>query len=247
MDEKTRTKAETLKHLRQKIQQMEGVKLDELGDVTLTGIPPLDHAFPNGHFPVSGIHECVATTQEGTAATTGFLAGLLSLLSQKGGAIIWITKNQTVFAPALTSFGIAPRDVIFVHLARDQEILWAMEEALRTPGLSAVVGELADADLTATRRLQLAVEDSHVTGFLFRINPKKTGSSSCIASWRVQAIPSQLQDGIPGMGHPRWEVELIKIRNGTPGKWMLEWKSNAFQLIEPAVVKVIEQQWRRLG
>jgi protein ImuA len=25
------------------------------------------------------------------------------------------------------------------------------------------------------------------------------------------------------MGFPRWEVELLKVRNGKPGKWLVQW------------------------
>lgn len=40
-----------------------------------------------------------------------------------------------------------------------------MEEALKCGGLAAVVGEVQDISFTASRRLQLAVEQSGVTGF----------------------------------------------------------------------------------
>jgi protein ImuA len=36
-------------------------------------------------------------------------------------------------------------------------------------------------------------------------------------------------DGLPGIGFPRWQVELLKVRNGKPGSWQLEWVSRKFQ------------------
>ncbi len=28
---------------------------------------------------------------------------------------------------------------------------------------------------------------------------------------------------MPGVGAPRWKVELLKVRNGLPGAWIVEW------------------------
>ena len=49
-----------------------------------------------------------------------------------------------------------------VRAATPRDTLWAMEEAVKTSGIAAVIGELAQdgqaADLTATRRLSLAAQ-----------------------------------------------------------------------------------------
>jgi protein ImuA len=36
---------------------------------------------------------------------------------------------------------------------------------------------------------------------------------------------------MPGVGFPRWEVELLKVRNGEPGKWIIEWSPNGIKYI----------------
>ena len=41
--------------------------------------------------------------------------------------------------------------------------MWAIEEALKCDGLAAVIGEMKELSFTNSRRLQLAVEKSHVT------------------------------------------------------------------------------------
>ena len=46
--------------------------------------------------------------------------------------------------------------------------LWALEEALRSPGLTAVLAEVDRLTLTQSRRLQLAAEAKGVTAFLLR-------------------------------------------------------------------------------
>src|SRR5690606_34274184 len=85
-----------------------------------------------------------------------------------------------------------------------------------------------------SRRLQLAVEKSRVTGLILRCNPRIVGSTACTARWRIRSLPSVLEDGLPGVGFPRWEVELLKVRNGNPGCWQLEWSHERFVPVIPA-------------
>ncbi|WP_432328021.1 hypothetical protein ACRQ5D_33925 [Mucilaginibacter sp. P25] len=84
-----------------------------------------------------------------------------------------------------------------------------------------------------SRRLQLAVEQSHVTGFVLRKDVKKENTTACVSRWHVQPVRSQLRAGMPGVGLPRWQVELTKIRNGTPGTWTLEWCQHQFRTVTP--------------
>jgi protein ImuA len=104
-----------------------------------------------------------------------------------------------------------------------------MEEALRCKAVSACVGEISNIDLTASRRLQLAAEQSGATGFLLRMNPKSLSSTACATRWKIRPLPSVLEDGMPGVGFPRWEAELLKVRNGKPGVWQIEWAGKQFR------------------
>lgn len=246
MAENNRTKSETLAYLRQKIQQLEGFKSKKEVGAVRFGIPAMDEAFPEGEFPVGVVHEFVSMRQN-IAPTLGFAAAIMSSILSRGGAVLWITKSNMIFAPGLVSCGLKPDRITFMEVRRDQEALWAMEEGLRAKGLAIVVGEIQDADLTATRRLQLAVEDSGVTGFLMRIDPRKTGSSSCVSSWSVSSLPSQFDDGMPGIGFPRWDVELTKVRNGTPGRWQIEWRAGQFYLADEKVVPAYSDNIVRLA
>jgi protein ImuA len=36
---------------------------------------------------------------------------------------------------------------------------------------------------------------------------------------------------MPGVGFPRWNVQLLKVRNGKPGAWQLEWEGGQFHHI----------------
>jgi protein ImuA len=164
---------------------------------------------------------------------------------QKKGVSIWISTSQCIFPPALVSFGIEPDKIVFINVRSEKDKLWAMEEALKYNGLSAVVGEMQEISFTASRRLQLAVEQSRVTGFIIRNNPKNL-ATACVTRWRIKPIPSLPADELPGVGFPRWNVELLKVRNGKPGTWQLEWADGRFRHLFKLSAITKEQQ-RKAG
>ncbi|GAA0549946.1 ImuA family protein [Chitinophaga japonensis] len=192
------------------------------------GLGPVEAAFPRGVFPAAAVHELLSETAEEAAVTSGFVAGLLSPLMRRGGACIWISATRRLFPPALKAFGVEPERVIFIDLNREKEVLWAMEEALQCEGLAAVVAEVKEISFTASRRLQLAVEQSRVTGLVLRHQPRDLNANACMARWRIRPVASEPEPGMPGVGFPRWQVELLKVRNGKPGSWLLEWSAGRF-------------------
>lgn len=192
------------------------------------GLGPMEDAFPNTAFPSFGVHEFISTCREESAATSGFMGGLLAKLMDSGGICCWISTSKMLFPPALRTFGVQPDRVVFVDVARERDVLWATEEALKCSGLAAVVAELQGLDFSQSRRLQLAVEKSRVTGLILRHQPRTVGSTACVARWRIRPLASTSADGLPGVGFPRWAVELLKVRNGNPGRWQLEWIDGQF-------------------
>ncbi|MES2330530.1 MAG: Error-prone repair protein ImuA [Bacteroidota bacterium] len=202
----------------------------------------LNYAFPNQRFPLAAVHEFCSSGAEEATATTGFVSGILSMLMQTGGATLWIGPSRTLFPPALKSFGIDPDKIIFIDLVKEKDILWAMEEALKCSGLAAVIGEMRELDFTASRRLQLAVEQSRVTGFILRQDPRKISTTACVTRWKISCAFSELMNDMPGIGFPRWNVSLLKVRNGKPGAWQIEWSDGKFNHIVPAVAVHVEEQ-----
>lgn len=205
----------------------------------------LRKAFPNESFTLGAIHEFIAEKTEDVIATTGFIAVIMASLMKNNGAIIWIRPSQTIFPPALQSFDIAPDKIIFIHLQKEKEMLWAMEEALRCDGLAAVITEVKELSFTASRRLQLAVEKSNVTGFVLRQNPYIQNTTACVTRWKITSLPTGVS-GIPGVGFPRWNVELLKVRNGKPGTWQIEFAGGHFRYIYK-IVSIPQQQQKKTG
>ena len=72
-----------------------------------------------------------------------------------------------------------------------------------------------------SRRLQLAAEQSRVTGFIIRHQPGLINTIACVSRWRISTLPSEPGEGLPGVGFPKWQVELLKVRNGRPANGTL--------------------------
>ncbi len=202
------------------------------GAVSVVGLGPVEAAFPNGVFPVGAIHEFITSGSAQAAACAGFMAGLISGLAKKGGACLWVSVSGKLFPPSLTAFDIEPDRVIFIDVEREKDVLWAMEEALKCEGLAAVIAEVRGISFAQSRRLQLAVESSKVTGFLLRNDQRRVGTTTCVARWQITPLPSKPEGELPGVGFPRWRVDLLRVRNGTPGSWELEWVDGRFVPVE---------------
>ncbi|WP_295674743.1 Error-prone repair protein ImuA [uncultured Mucilaginibacter sp.] len=230
------TKRDIVSRLQKDILQWEGYRPPPDGTRDLMGLGPVEAAFPNGIFPLGAVHELVCGNTEQATASGGFITGLLSVLMQNGGICVWIGLSGNLYPSALKAFGVDPDKVIFIDLLKDKDVLWAMEESLKCAGLAAVIGELREIDFKQSRRLQLAVEQSRVTGFILRNYSNKIGSTACVARWKIKPLPSEQPDGLPGLGFPRWQVELLRVRNGQPGSWIIEWRDGKFiPMVEPAV------------
>jgi protein ImuA len=241
------TKSDIIQQLEREILPLQGFKPPKSGEWTDFGLGAMDGAFPNGSFPTGAVHELLSTTAEGAAASAGFVSGLLGTLMRGGGAGLWIGARQQLFPMALKAFGIEPDRIVFVALRSQKDMLWVMEEALKCEGLAAVVGEIPEIGFTASRRLQLAVEKSRVTGFLLRHQARSLGVNACVARWRVSPLASRLEGGLPGVGFPRWHVELLKIRNGKPGVWPIEWAAGRFRGVAVPVVAGVGERQSMVG
>ncbi|RZK83169.1 MAG: Error-prone repair protein ImuA [Pedobacter sp.] len=240
-------KQDIIKRLQKDILLLQGFKAVDAGNVTKFGLGAIEAAFPNSVFPTGAIHEFLTMQPDHAAACSGFIAGILKTLMAQGGTCLWIGTSRRLFPPSLMAFDIPPERVIFVDANQEKEVLWVMEQALKCEGLAAVIAEVKEISIIQSRRLQLAVESSKVTGFLLRNDPKKLSANTCVARWKISPLPSALEDELPGVGFPRWQVDLLRVRNGNPGSWKLEWSAGHFNAIEdkpevtPFEIRVLKQ------
>jgi hypothetical protein len=145
------------------------------------------------------------------------------------GPVLWCLKRPDLYGSGLAAHGLDPARLVIAAAPRDAEILWAIEEGLRMPGLAAVVGEVGRLPMVASRRLQLAAERSGVTALLLRrwrngdeAMAERARPSAAVTRWRVTALPSRDIEGVPGIGKPRWRIELLRCRGGVPALWEVE-------------------------
>ncbi|SFT04756.1 ImuA family protein [Mucilaginibacter polytrichastri] len=224
----TATKKEIITKLREDLLGWEGFRPIAPEERQAFALGPIESAFPNQMFPTGALHEFISTRPEFTAAIGGFIAGIMQTLLEKGGVCVWVSYTRRIYPPALKRFGVNPDRIIFVDVAREKDVLWVTEEALKCNGIAAVICETRLLSFMESRRLQLAIEQSQVTGFILRKDVKHLNTTACIARWTVRPLRSQLRPGMPGVGHPRWQVELLKVKNGNPGSWNVEWKDKQF-------------------
>jgi protein ImuA len=228
-------KRDIISRLQKDILLYQGFNPRAAGAASVVGLGAVEAAFPNAVFPVGAIHEFITSSCEQAAASVGFMAGLISGLAKKGGACLWISVSGRLFPSSLTAFDVEPDRMIFIDVEREKDVLWAMEEALKCEGLAAVIAEVGDISFAQSRRLQLAVESSKVTGFLLRNNPHRLGTTTCVARWQITPLPSESEDELPGVGFPRWQVDLLRVRNGNPGSWKMEWVDGRFVPVDEKV------------
>lgn len=240
---------ELISKLQKDILLWQGFKPQGSGEDEAIGLGTIENAFPNGVFPRKAIHEFISVIPEHSAASGGFIGGLLSILMKEGAACVWISSTRSLFPISLSLFNVNPERIIFMDVAREKDVLWIMEEALKCDGLAAVVAEVNNLSLIESRRMQLAVEQSGVTGFILRKDSRKAPTHIATARWKITPVPSETEEGLPGVGFPRWNIELMKVRHGNPGSWILEWGGDRFIEVAQAQAETnwIHQEERQIG
>jgi protein ImuA len=181
------------------------------------------------------LHEIVDGSGAGAnrpagGAATGFSALLCARIHQiHGRAIVWVARRETLYGPALAGFGVPAKALILVRASTTPDILWAMEEALREAAVGAVLGEIDDVDLTASRRLQLAAEAGGAAGLLLRsmvatatASKGRQSPTASVTRWRVTTAASAPARTTSAVGFSRWHVALERCRGGRPYDWLLE-------------------------
>ena len=221
-------KQQIISTLRSQILTMEGFRSHNMSTVS-AGLGPILQAFPNKTFPLGAVHEFLSDGIENSTATVGFACGILGHVLGENGTGVWLCHGpRTVYPPALRSFGIDPDRIIFIEVKNEFNALWTLNETLKCSAVKAVVGEIKNLSFVVSRKLQLAVEESQCTGFIIR-KSESSNVTACVTRWRISMMHGETIEDLPGLGHPKWKVELLKIRNGKPGAWYVGWKNGEFE------------------
>jgi protein ImuA len=267
-----------ISELRERVRRIER-PAETMHGILPLGIAAIDRALPGGGLARGALHEILGADgdEEDGAFPAAFAAHILGRLTRpptspsisplKGGegrgevgVVLWCLPRPDLYGPGLAAHGLDPGRVVLVRASRDAEILWAMEEGLRAPGIVAVVGEVGSLPMVASRRLQLAAERSGITAFLLRrwrdggqASRERALPNAAMTRWRVAALPSRPMQDEPGVGHLRWRVELLRCRGGEPACWEMEVPdatdhvSLAAALADRPAAPVASEKFRRAG
>lgn len=185
-----------------------------------TGFEPTDVCLPQGGLSQAGLHEVEPIKSSHMPSLTGFGIALLSRL-RSTKPIIWCVTSRQIgdygqpFAFGLSRFGISPAQIIFAKVARDKDLPFALEEALKTDGVAAVIGEGTQPCFVGSRRIAHLCK-AHQTPCLFLL-PQGGDQKGSAALTRWQIGPQQsLEDPRDplGPGLPSWAVALPRARGG---------------------------------
>ncbi|WP_432459482.1 translesion DNA synthesis-associated protein ImuA [Agarivorans sp. QJM3NY_25] len=172
--------------------------------VQASGFEQLDQQLPGQGWPQGAMTE-VLYEQQGIGELQ-LLLPALAKLSKKSQWIIWVAPPFMPNAPALQQHNIDISKVIVIRPEQCSDIIWTIEQALKSGCCSAVLGWVDHLDLKASRRLQLAAEQGDCLSYLFRPLQQQQQSSS--ASVRITLHPNRNTDQI--------SYQLLKRRGAAP-------------------------------
>lgn len=183
-----------------------------------------------GHAPAILSDLFPQTDMDGAA--TGFA---LAHIARKGLPVLWVqdrlSRSQSG-GPCLA--GLDGLSVLRVEANRPADVLWSMEEGLRTASLAGVLGEIwgdpAVLDFTATKRLSMRAQASGVPVWMMRRGCAPS-LSAARNRWRVASLPSSLPlHDAKAPGAPAWQVELFRSRELPTGRWVARYDRTTHRL-----------------
>lgn len=149
------------------------------------------------------------------------------------GPVIWIApgwSTERLNGPGLTDW-IDPGRLILAEPRRADDLLWAMEESLRSGAAALVVAELPEPPaLTPVRRLHLAAETGAAEGRTaplgLILTPGSGGAPGVESRWSLTPTspPAEGADArlrVQRVTHPTWTLSRLRARTAPPAHWPL--------------------------
>ena len=154
--------------------------------------------------------------------------------------VVWVGRRVHPYAVAAdVGRGRGATAGILVDPPDAASRLWAIDLALRSPGVSAVIADGSGLDMAASRRLQLAAEaglgaGGGGIGLVARPAHESKHISAAATRWVVRPAPSEGRAA-------RWSIELFRARGAlaAPGGTepiVVEWSRASCRVVVPAAV-----------
>jgi protein ImuA len=149
-----------------------------------TGYTSLDAQLDQGGWPLDSTIELLSDGN-GLGAMGVFLPAMERLSAQRRWQM-FIAPPYIPYAPLLAARGIDTQQVLLVHPKNRQDLLWSIEQALRSTTCSAVFSWLGTHNYSYSelRKLQLAAASGDSLAVLFR--PTEAARNHAPASLRMQ-------------------------------------------------------------
>jgi protein ImuA len=196
-----------------------------------TGSPALDSLLPAGGLRRGTLVEYLTASAGNGAATLALSAAREAC--REGRAFVVLdadTLTRSVsegprsrfYPPAAAAWGIDLAAMLVLRPVNQADALWAVDQALRCPGVGAVWAACDRLDVRDFRRLQLAAECGRTLGLLFRPARLRGQPTWADVQWEVGQASSLPSPRVPKRGAlhllPTWmlRVELVRCR-GKPG------------------------------
>jgi len=193
------------------------------------GVEPLDRHLSGEGLRAGALHEfsALSCALVDDAAATLFIAGIAARQAQATAApVLWASCRNDLYAPGVEQAGLHAAHVIHVQPRDDQALLAVIEDAVRDGTPCAVIAEARKISMVASRRLQLAAAQADIPVLLLRQRRHRDRDpleqpSAAWTRWRIASAPSG-RLAVPGVGRPRWLVELARQRGGEPFSLTME-------------------------
>lgn len=176
--------------------------------VVSSGFRSLDRLLPRGGISRGSLVEWLAD-DDASGATTVAIAVAVALAGSMApsGTILVVDRAGRFHPPAvmpwLAGGAVAPSQCIVARPARDDDEVWVIDQALRCPGVTAVLAWPRQVHPTAMRRWQLASRSSQTVGLLVR-----PGRARRNPSWAMHRIVvASVADGV--LGSRRLRLSLL--------------------------------------
>jgi len=215
---------EVIRRLQQRVEQIEGARRSGDEVPVGTGCAGLDRLFLAGGMQRGTLVECFLADGVQQGGGAGTLAMLLAQrLAADGGALVVMDSGRVFYPPAAAALGVDWGRLIVVRAKSAQDELWALDQALRSPGVAAVWAPLKRLGARDFRRLQLAAESSGAVGLLLR-----PAHSHKQPSWaHVQLAVSPLREAdLPSCSSPTVSFKGRQVGRSAPLRgWHLQVKA----------------------
>lgn len=183
------------------------------GELISTGVEGLDRCLPWGGLRAGSLVEYLAGNEASGAGSLALLAG--SAACREGRACVVFDRQRQFYPAAAAALGIELARMIVVRSAEEDEERWAVDQALRCPGVGAVWLRWGRLDARDFRRFQLAAECGGTLGVFVRPAKFRLQPSWSDVQWLVRPAPAPAPQG------RRLWVELVRCRGAAPGKRVL--------------------------